>query len=362
MIIPMTNMFTSCLTYEQLRSYSLNNSGKEEHARLYKHISTCELCSCAVNGFTAISFSSFDVDAIQHQIDMKANAAHVNLLTFARVLLIAVSVISIIGFYHFANSFSGAESSVKTNAEIKKKIVLSVPIVGENNPSSVPKRSTANIILKHERRLNNKKVENTVFQIETLKKICPDLIPPSVKGEDDFLPPNYNADIIYIYDLKITQYNSLYFNHKPVPIEIKGYTPSYKENKGSANYLSENDDVKILPADKILKSALAHFNKGKFSTCLGEFQSLLEKDPDDVNSLFYCAISYYQIGKYERAIKELEAVLKNTNNVFHPESKWNLAQAYLKLGNNSKAQLLLVEIVNEKGFYSKRASEKLKSL
>ena len=358
----MTNMFTSCLTYEQLQSYSLNKSEKEEHARLYKHISTCELCSCAVNGFTAISFSSFDVDAIQHQINLKANAAHVNLLTFARLLLIMVSVVSIFWFYHFANSFSASGLSVTTNTEIKRPIVISVPIAEKNIPLSVPKSSIANIIQKSWVTVKNKRVENSVFQIETLKKISSDLNLPSVKVEDDFLQTNYNADIIYIYDLKITQYNSLYFNQKPVPFEMKGYTPSYKENKGSPNYLYENDEAEILPADKILKSALAHFNKGRFSTCLGEFQSLLEKDPDDVNSLFYSAISYYQIGKYERAIKDLEAVLQNTNNVFHPEAKWNLAQSYLKLGNNSKARQLLAEIVNEKGFYSKRASEKLKSL
>ena len=58
----------------------------------------------------------------------------------------------------------------------------------------------------------------------------------------------------------------------------------------------------------------------------------------------------------------MEAVLSLENNTFHPEAKWNLALANLKVGEKVNAKRLLTEIANEKGFYSKRAGEKLKGL
>jgi tetratricopeptide (TPR) repeat protein len=160
----------------------------------------------------------------------------------------------------------------------------------------------------------------------------------------------------------VTNYNELYFSYQIKPFEIKGHTLPSKENKESVNTNFEKDFEQTISADKVLKTALAYFNKGKYEKALTEFQLLLEANPSDVNALFYSAVSYYHIGKYNHTIKNLEAVLKSPNNTFHPEAKWNLALSNLKIGEKGKAKQLLVEIVNEKGFYSKRAADKLKSL
>jgi tetratricopeptide (TPR) repeat protein len=118
----------------------------------------------------------------------------------------------------------------------------------------------------------------------------------------------------------------------------------------------------VVAADRVLKSGLAYFGKEKYNAALEEFQLLLENNPEDVNALFYSAVSFYKIGKYNKAVKNLEAVVASRNNVFHPEAKWNLALVNLKTGEKAKAKILLNEIVNDKGFYSKRAADKLKTL
>lgn len=351
-----TAMYTSCLTYEQLQSYSLNKSAKEEHARLYMHISTCELCACAVNGFTAISFTSADVDAIHHQIDVKSNAMHANPLTFAHVLITSISILSILGFYHFANSYSEDKPKVLTYENVKTTSTL---VIEKIIPVVIPEIIPETKIKKHELFVGNKITEKIFIPVEPIKSIIPALIPVNIKTSDLLVEPIYNADIIYIYDLKVTNYNSLYFNYQK-SFELKGGTPSYKENKDGGNNMFEKDYEQTIAADKVLKSGLAYFSKGKYNKALVEFQLLLVANPNDVNSLFYSAVSYYQIGRYDRTIKNLEAVLKNTNNVFHPEAKWNLALSNLKIGEKTKAKQLLMEIANDKGFYSKRAADKLK--
>ena len=356
----MNTNYINCLSFEQLQSYSLHKSDKEEHAHLYMHISTCELCACAVNGFTAISFTSADVDAIDHQIDMKTNAMHANPLTFAHVLIACVSIATIFGFYFFANSFSDNKSTLAVLENVKPitlPLVEEIIIVVEPEVVSVPKEN-----FKNETVVENEVVEKLNILVEPMESITPDLIHNSVKTSDVFVENVFNANVIYIYDLKVTNYNALYFNYQINIFEIKGHTPPNKENKESANTFFEKDFEQTIAADKVLKAGLAHFNKGKYEKALGEFQILLDANPNDINSLFYSAVSYYHIGKYDRCIKNLEAVLKSANNTFHPEAKWNLALSNLKIGEKAKAKQLLIEIVNEKGFYSKRALDKLKGL
>lgn len=354
-------MNTNCLTFEQLSSYSFNKIEKDERAQLYMHISTCEMCTCAVNGFTAISFTSADVDAIHNQIDVKTNAMHANPLTFAQVLIACISVASIFGFYYFVDSFSDNNSKKMVYENAKP---VSIPFVEKIIPAVEPEIIPAEEIKipKNDLAVENKIIEKINIPVEPIKSITPGLIPVPVKTPEVAIDPNYNSDIIYIYDLKVTNYNSLYFNHKLKPFEIKGHTPSFKENKESPNTVFEKDYEQTIAADKVLKTGLAYFNKGKYGKALGEFQLLLEANPNDVNSLFYSAVAYYQIGKYDRTIKNLEAVLESSNNTFHPEAKWNLALSNLKIGEKAKAKQMLTEIANEKGFYSKRATDKLKGL
>ncbi|MBL0328353.1 MAG: hypothetical protein IPP64_02785 [Bacteroidetes bacterium] len=354
-----TTMHNHCLSYEQLQSYSLNTSEKAERAQLYQHISTCELCACAVNGFTAIPFSSDEVDAIHHQLDLKVNATHANPLTFVQAFVACISVLSIFGFYHFVNSFEPEKQKAilpENNQQFVQPVIEKTFSVEKFESTPQLKLSAQAVVEK----INI--VEKVSIPVEPIKSITPDLTPVSINIPEVLVEPTYNSDIIYIYDLKVTSYNALYFNHQTNPFEIKGHTPPYKENKESENNFAQKETEEIIAADKILKSGLWYFNKGKYTNAAAEFQLLLEANPKDVNSLFYSAVCYYNIGKYDRTIKNLEAVLSLENNTFHPEAKWNLALANLKVGEKVNAKRLLTEIANEKGFYSKRAGEKLKGL
>ena len=203
---------------------------------------------------------------------------------------------------------------------------------------------------------------NTIIPIKEIESIPANYIETTFSNENDILKTNYNSDVIYIYDLKVADYNHLYFNHAPQPFVFKGYTPPSKENKISSNNLIEMEEIHSVAANRVLKQGLEYFNKGKYSKAISSFQLLLENNPDDINALFYGALSLSQNGKYNSAIKYLEHVLKNSNTVFYQEAKWNIALLKLETGEQQSAKELLLEIENEKGFYSKKAEEKLKEL
>ncbi len=355
------SIYTNCLSFDQLKAYALNNSNVFESAQIYKHISTCELCACAVNGFTAIPFSFSDVDVIRDQIDVKTNDSKANLLNLARAFLVLISIAGIFGFYSFVNSFSKQASKVEPMVSSSKfitpdikNVFLSGLLSANNDVDFNKKRKEINVF--------SKSLFRNTVPIAPIEKINVCLIEPNVKMNTVIKTEFFNADVIYIYDLKVTEYKNFYFKCGNLQFEDKSGTPSFRENKKNQNNFIESDITQTIAADIVFRHGLEYFNKGKYSQAINEFELLLDFIPADVNSLFYSGVCFYQIGKYANAVKNLEAVLKNENNVFHPEAKWNLALVNLKLGNKLKAKELLNEIVFEKGFYSKKASEKLKGL
>lgn len=115
-----TTLFTNCLTYEELSSYTTNKMASSVRAKLYQHISTCELCSCAVNGFTAVPFASSDINNLYDKIDMKTNVKQSSRITFAQICIIVISLFSIVAFYTAADSVQ--KKSMKTAASTSKAI------------------------------------------------------------------------------------------------------------------------------------------------------------------------------------------------------------------------------------------------
>lgn len=352
-------IFTNCLSFDQLQAYSSPTTNKLEHEQLYMHISSCELCASAVNGFAAFPFSFGDLADIQHKIDVKTNASHVRPITFTQVSILIISLISILGFYKWIDILSENKTkpsmveNIKTFIPNDSRIESIIPTI-ENKDLTIKK------IIRKAKPSKRNLLQNSIIPMKEIERIPANYIETTFRNDDDILKANYNADVIYIYDLKVADYNHLYFNHAPQPFVFKGFTPPSKENKMSSNNLIEKEETHSIAANRVLKQGLEYFNKGKYSKAISSFQLLLENNPDDINALFYGALALSQNGKYNSAINYLEHVLKNSNTVFYQEAKWNLALLKLKIGEQQLAKELLLEIENEKGFYSIKAGDKLK--
>jgi hypothetical protein len=106
-----STLFTNCLTYDELSAYTTNKMDSTRRAQLYQHIATCELCACAVNGFSAIPFASVDINNLYEKIDMKTNVKQTSPITFAQACIVVISLVSIIAFYNVADSVQ--KSSMK---------------------------------------------------------------------------------------------------------------------------------------------------------------------------------------------------------------------------------------------------------
>lgn len=133
-----TTLYTNCLTYEELSSYTTNKMESSVRAKLYQHISTCELCSCAVNGYSAIPFISSDITNLYDKIDMKTNVKQTSTITFAQICIVIISIVSIVAFYTVADSVhqksmkaAGTSSKVISFAHLHVKPEAAAPAAAQ---------------------------------------------------------------------------------------------------------------------------------------------------------------------------------------------------------------------------------------
>lgn len=357
---------TNCLTYKQLQDYMVRKTSKTDSEQIYQHISTCELCACAVNGFSALPFTSDDLVAIHREIDVRTNTIAVKPLTLAQVFIVSASLLAIFGVYKLTDRRTSVDRTTTTTiTEVPEPLT----IVNHETKSESQKEISAVTasFKKIVTNIRHKKFEQRLSVPETMESISPItvvLAEPEKKviEKEEILIPIFNSDVIYIYDLKVTDYNKLYFGHyKGSNVSFRTHTPVFKENK-----TSEEDDfgveTHIIPADRVLKEGLEAFNRQKYKKALENFDLLIENDPSDINAQFYAGLSNYNLQRLEKALSHLQIVLQNPNNTFYPEAQYYQAIANLRSGEKNLARQQLQAIVAEKGFYAKKAKERLKAL
>lgn len=357
-------MIANCLTYEQLQAYSTHTMKKVERERLYMHISSCELCACAVNGFTVAPFDSSDLVAIHREIDSRVNATAASPLTLSQFFIVFISFLSIVGVYLVSNLESNNKESIN-----RVTIPLALTINNEYHETQKSSQEEISSLAKTVKKIVNvvqfknfdRKI-TPVEQLDLLQPLSAETVVPEGVVDEMTIAPHFNPNVIYIYDLKITDYSKLYFFHASSDNNLfKTHTPPSKENeKSAANDLGI--EKQFIPVDRILKEGLAAFNKQQFGFAHEKFNQLLEYNPNDVNAKFYSALACYNMNRIEKAKLLLKDVMANQNDAFYPEAQWYAALLELKNGNKALAKEQLELIVSEKGFYSKRAEEKLKHL
>jgi len=342
-------MNTNCLTYEQLERYCGNNISTAERNKIYNHIFTCELCSCAVNGFTTAPFSINELVAINQTIDKKAK---VNSLTFSQLIIAGVSIVSIIGFYLFVNSF-----------DTKKTIVLTKPAIvstiNKTEPIHQAIRNFPATAITHTQHIDISEKETTVIIPELMKPIEIE----EITSRENYYSKNNlrktnNLSDFYLLNFKVVDYYKLYFSKAASQTQLIGY-PSFIENKETNFDSSDKDESHSVTAISVLEQSFKNMNAANYEKALMGFNILLRHNANDINALFYSGLAYYKLGNYEKAIEQFEKVIGHLSTNFMEESNWNLALCYLKSGRETESIILLKEIEQANGFYAQQAKEKL---
>lgn len=175
----------------------------------------------------------------------------------------------------------------------------------------------------------------------------------------EFIP---NAPVVFINNLKVTNYKSYYFKQSnAINLAINtGLSAQYENHKDVENTTLSKSNSYL--AHKIIQNAMYLFNAKKTSNCIEELNLLYNYNSNDANAQFYLGMCYFQTGKYNYSINYFSKNIENENNIFHQESEYYQALCFINLNEIEKGKQQLNAIIKNKGFYSKRAQESLKKI
>ncbi|MCC6370380.1 MAG: tetratricopeptide repeat protein, partial [Bacteroidia bacterium] len=170
-----------------------------------------------------------------------------------------------------------------------------------------------------------------------------------------------NSPITYLHDLKITDYQKLYFKRvfssreTGIPAafadrdDMWSGQPRLKAN--ATDYLHEE-----------ISRAMNHFRKRDYNACIYSLNLVSGFNENDVNCSFYLGMCYYYKTNYDRAQLYFNQCLENSNNAFYQEARYYKALTLSESGNSSEAISLLKQIAEDDDFYSLKAKEVLVGL
>jgi tetratricopeptide (TPR) repeat protein len=120
-----------------------------------------------------------------------------------------------------------------------------------------------------------------------------------------------------------------------------------------------NDNIDKLPES--MDAAMESFNNRNYKAAAKQFGKIADKDPTNLDAVYFEGISHFINGDNNKALKNFEKLLhkgaKHTDG-----AKWYKAQILLKKGKIEEAKKLLNELKETTGSFRDRAVNKLKEL
>ncbi len=333
-----------------------NTLSKEQKRLLEKEMQETDLNYLSSIAFEQFAVSSSEIESIHKLIDKKgkggASTFNTVFISVLCGLLIGVSVFFVI-FQKNKNHPSVYQSlEDKKSSQSLNNLVSSIDTVFPKIESKEIEHYTteANVV----------EPTNNTDILETLpSKPLNFNLPEKAEEEDIIYQFTPNAPVIFIHNLKVTNYRMYYFkNNYAIDLNVNTGVAAQYGSKADIETAYLNKSNSYL-AHKIIKKAMYYFNTKSISNCIEELTMLYDFNHDDANAQFYLGMCYYQTGKYAVAKNFFQKNLDNINNIFHQESEFYQALCLQNLKQTDDATKQFQTIVNNKGFYSSRAKEVL---
>jgi hypothetical protein len=363
----MNTSHTSTLTAEQLEAFLEGKLSPEDAQRVQHLLDDCELSKEALEGYALVPGAFADVDALKKSIAKKSGMTSLN---WSTILLGVVAIAALsFGITVFFNEDTQPEPRVAQTTEVvPERTVTSTPanVLSPSQDHFV--NPEAKVVTTHTQQLNVTTVDsNSVTFVENVV-IQPIPVDGNLNPIVDTVPvvpkiaePEYNAQVGFLVDLKITEFDKYY----TTPIEVKetpltGVPAQYEDDHGMMKEYEEEETVRQVPADQFLREGLIAFRDARYGKCISKMEVLLDHNENDINALFYSAVSYVKLEMYSKAIPLLDKIIADPNNVFDEEAEWYKALALEGNGDTLAANELFRKISTGSGFYAKQAAAKLR--
>jgi len=337
-----------CISEERLLGYIEGKLSPQEANRVEQHLLECELCSDALEGLKMLPpDKAREITADLHsKIDQRVETGKGGKVlpfgSFYRIAAIIVLVALVGGGYWLmkigkeenniainqksepiatkdsaAVQFEapvGSVSSEKTSASQKKEIRFSPPPISRDQDEDTDQPLTYSTTIESKDESNNRddvgKTENDVIS---------------------------------------SQFDTFFTGNE---VAISKVENSNANQKQASNAIEDYHSSQAAPASTETKSAdMLSFEMNEKSVSKRKSVS----DSTDVSSVFLRAKSNYDQKNFDLAANDFEKLTKDTTSKYYDDSKWYLANCYMRTGRNSKARKLLQEISNSNSIHKREA-------
>lgn len=337
-----------------------NNLPKDKKQALERQMQQDDLSYLSSIAFEQIKVTNSDLDKINLLIDKKSGRNYTSFNTiFISVLcglLIGISVFFVI-FQKSKNHpsvFQSTEEEEQTDRKLNNFITTIDTVFPIIETKTVEHYNTV---------ADNMEETKAIEMPEMMaSKTLTLSIPENEDSEEIIFAFTPNAPVVFISNLKVTNYRLYYFKQsEAINLDINvGLSAQYGSNADVERTILNRSNAYF--AHKIIRQAMRFFNSKNLANCIEELTLLYNYNKDDANAQFYLGMCYYQLGKYAIAQNYFQKNLNNVNNIFHQESEYYQALCLLNTKQTDEAIKQLQTIVNNKGFYSVRAQETLNKL
>jgi|GEM_PF-2790936 len=384
---------SACPGNECLLLYADGRLPHHEMHRLEAHLVDCPLCSDAVEGLALVPGTTMPDQLMKEGSAMFKRVAAPKTNEKWRVWMAAASLAVIISsvawLYHNTNQPSNervAEFSVPepitaapVEPEKKNEIAVQPQTIVDTIPHSVTSgamqkqlqvatgiNNEAAVTAAPEQQPEVTEGKASIAESDEIHRMSEKNVAPASADVAAFKlstvkSKNSQRQIRYIEGLKTLAETDLddYADSLLVPgnmgVEARFENEVAKKDK-------TEDQVHFVSYSTLLENGIRKFKGKKYKEAVEIFSHVLAARSDDENALFYGALSYKGLKRFEKARMLLGEIVRKKDAVFYEEAKWNLALVHLDQGNEPEAKGVLNEIVVEKGFYATQASEKLKEI
>jgi TolA-binding protein len=361
------NTNSNCLSEKQLIGILDGNLSETEDNTLSDHISSCELCSTAIEGYKKTKFSGSKITELNSSL--KSSFRPKRDIGFTTYFLTGVGLTAIIIYFLFnpnselknvsiekAKPITSLKKLSEQKVEYEAFYVNSIESKKEESITSIIQETTHQAILKEH---TEQKREETIPEKIPLKQV-----EITHYYESNFPKPSglrKTLSIGELHQFKIIDYSKEYNRDSYVIIPSMNSISAKKEEKHDEQTRIIEYGIKK-PYIEVLSQAIEYMKVKNLYTATVYFNYILNMDNENQNAIFYAGLCNYNMKKHNNAISAFNKIIETGNQTFMPEARWYKAKALIAKGKNKKAKIVLQEIIENDGFYTNNAKSILLSL
>ncbi len=250
----------------------------------------------------------------------------------------------------YLSAFEQDQQEIVKADEIAEEKQISYEVALENQ-----EEQKASIVPETKEEEEKKQFEGSITALEP-EHVKGDLPTPKVSKSSS----KSNVVLKYYNNLKTVDYSKFYDQAIYVPgFDLSGVEAKYEYKAQNNEWERYGPSTKTISYDSYLKQAMGKFSRNDYKAALQDYRVVLEQFPEDQNALFYGGLCYYNLGKANKAIQFFSQVEKSYINTFYEEAQWYKALSFEQLADYKNLKATLQEIIEQGGFYAKKAQEKL---